>query len=189
MFFSIFIIIEACSAALLLEGYDSWSVVFWHVVSTQAVFAMFIATCTLIFEVRIRNIFGSNPDKVPIWWPVTRDVDLLQTLLPKEKQGKLRKLQAANQYVEVTTDKGKHDLRISLKSLLELVAENEGIHLHRSIWLHRDQIKELVYDKGNPRVIDINGDFIPVSRGKIDKVKDVIQARAFSQAESASILD
>ena len=100
-----------------------------------------------------------------------RSENLLLALLPLEKRGKIIRLQAANQYVEVTTDKGTYDLRSTLKSAMEMLPESHGIHLHRSIWLHRDQIKELGYENGNPCVYDSNGEAIPVSRNKVPLVK------------------
>ena len=74
----------------------------------------------------------------------------------------------------MTTNKGTHELRATLKSLIEMIPSNEGVHLHRSVWLHRGQIKEFSYENGNPCVIDINGESIRVSRSKVEMVKQFL---------------
>ena len=165
---------EALVAIIFFYDVKSVSTFTRHLISTTSVFAIMLTITTLFFESRLRVVFGYDPEQVPIWWPLERKVDLLQSLLPPERKGKVLMLRSANQYVEVTTEKGTHDLRTTLKSLLESIPKDDGIHLHRSIWIHKDQIKEFGYFNGNPCVFDLMGNVVPVSRNKIDEVKAFI---------------
>jgi len=148
----------------------------WHGFSKQVVFIATIVICSMFFEKKFKEILGYDPENVPFWFPVNRDVDQILALLPRVYRGKLLKLKASRQYVEVTTDKGTFELRASLKSLVDILPKNRGVHLHRSIWLNINQMKELTYnDNGNPVVIDIHDNVIPVGRTRIDLVKKALQ--------------
>ena len=106
--------------------------------------------------------------------PIDRETDALQAMLPRNRRGQLQKMQSANQYVLITTENGIHEVRATLKSLVDIVPANEGIHLHRSVWLHRSQIKEFGYENGNPCICDIHGEKIRVSRSKVAEIKQLL---------------
>ena len=172
-----------CSLASYVQGAFAWvikwheqsfAVFLWHGFTVQMAFIPPTIICGLYYEQRLRNIFGYDPENVPFWLPVNRDADQIQSLLPRKYRGKLLKLKAANQYVEVTTERGIYELRTTLKSLLDTIPKSEGLHLHRSIWLRNDQISELTYENGNPVVIDVQGEKVPVGRNRIDAVKNVL---------------
>lgn len=174
LFLVVVITEEAAVAMIFFDYYRHPSVFFWHIFSSFVAFIPATIICTFFFEKQIRNIFGYNPAMVPYWLPVNREADVLQTMLPRNRRGQLQKMQSANQYVVVTTDNGTHELRATLKSLLEIVPASEGIHLHRSVWLHRSQIKEFGYENGNPCITDIHGDKIRVSRSKVATIKQLL---------------
>ncbi|MEP0191990.1 MAG: LytTR family DNA-binding domain-containing protein [Erythrobacter sp.] len=178
VFFTAVAMFEAVVATFFFATYHNALNFIWHVLSTVAIFIPAIFICSLFLEKKIRAIYGVDPELVPFWLPLRREVDFLQALLPKDIQGKVLRLRSANQYVEVTTDKGTYELRATLKSILEMLPKNRGIHLHRSVWLHRDQIKEFGYDNGNPCVIDIQDELVPVSRNKVELVKEFLNTSA-----------
>ncbi|MEM7215652.1 MAG: LytTR family DNA-binding domain-containing protein [Pseudomonadota bacterium] len=172
-----------CSLASYVQGAFAWYVKWpdqtyadflWHGFSLQMVFIPPTIVCVLFYEKRLRKIFGHDPENVPIWFSVNRNADQILSLLPRRYRGKLLKLQAARQYVEVTTDKGTVELRATLKSLLELLPENDGVHLHRSTWIRNDQLKEFSYKNGNPVVTDIHGTVIPVGRSRVEATKKAL---------------
>ena len=160
----------------------NWRNFLCHGFSTQMAFVPVIVICAMFFEGRLRRIYGHDPAYVPFWWPVSRNVDTVKTLLPKEKQGKVLMLKSSNQYVEVVTEKGTHELRATMKSLLESISSSEGIRLHRSIWMRKDQIAEFKYNEsGNPCVVDVKGDVYPISRNKVGEVRRIIDSGNFAE--------
>jgi DNA-binding LytR/AlgR family response regulator len=177
IFFFIGANLEAMVGFVLLDGDKSFEGYAWHVLSTTIVCFPASVIALLYFEARYRQSATYDPKLMPIWLPVSRKDNMLLSRLPLDKRGKILRLKAANQYVEVSTTNGMHEIRETLSNTVKLVPEKDGIQLHRSIWLNYDEIADLKYVKGNPRVVDIHGNLVPVSRENVDQIKTFLTKR------------
>lgn len=171
IFFFIGANLEAIIGFVMLHGNKTFEGYAWHVLSTTIVCFPASVIALLYFEASYRQSATYDPKLMPIWLPVSRKDNMLLSHLPLDKRGKILKLKAANQYVEVTTTNGAHEIRMTLSNAAQLMSEKQGIHLHRSIWLNYDEITDLKYSKGNPRVVDVRGNLVPVSRENVSKIK------------------
>lgn len=143
--------------------------------STSVFGAYFIGTVFLIvfFQERIRTSIGKEPDLIPIWWPVTLPAEDLLADLPENLRGKILRLHADNQYVEVVTENGQHLIRSTLADAIGKLNSANGHRVHRSMWIRRDQIGSVKYVKGSPRLFDTEGDDYPVSRAFYDEYRKI----------------
>lgn len=112
----------------------------------------------------LRARLGQLPELVPIWVPVSTIPVPLMLRLPAEQRGPLRRIQAANQYVEVITETGKTLLRMSLREAAGQVPNDLGWLCHRSLWIRRDEVVALTYVRGQPQILDRDGTAWPISR-------------------------
>lgn len=127
----------------------------------------------------LRETLGHTPELVPIWGPVTSIRVPLLLKLPPEHRSKVRRIHAANQYVEVVTATGTTMLRMGLKQAVEQLPKNMGWHCHRSLWINRDEVVALSFVKGQPQITDSEGNVFPVSRGSVAGIRDWLnQTRA-----------
>ncbi len=91
--------------------------------------------------------------------------------LPPEVRGRILLLRAQDHYVDVTTDKGKHMLRMKFSEALDRVSELEGIQTHRSCWIAKEQIAQ-VRTSGTQTIATLkSGEEIPVSASRLLAVK------------------
>ena len=91
--------------------------------------------------------------------------------LPAERRGRLRRIHAANQYVEVVTDRGSAMVRMSFRDAVAALPEALGWVCHRSMWIARDEIAWVGYDKGRAMLTDKDGKCFPVSRKMVDALR------------------
>lgn len=101
-------------------------------------------------------------------------VDELQKMLPVEKRGKILFLRASGVYTEVNTTTGTHLLRIGLGEA-ELLSLESGMRVHKSYWVPRDQFRRVIYNNGNPQLLLVTGDIIPLSRRFVIAVSEAIR--------------
>ncbi len=127
--------------------------------------------CIHVTAPTLRKLLGHAPELVPIWWPVSNIRVPLLLRLPNEHRNRVRRIHAANQYVEVVTETGTTLLRMSLKNAIALLPEASGWHCHRSLWIARDEVQDLVYFKGQPRVIDMEGLSFAISRAHVPEIR------------------
>ncbi len=147
----------------------------WYFLSTAIAIVPALFICSLYFEKDLRQIFSNEPENFPYWLPYREQVEVaLNNHLPLHIKGNILRIEAMNQYVQVTTDKGGAELRMSLKTAIDFVPENLGLRLHRSIWLNLSEITSLIYVEGNPRVVIPSGDKLPVSRDKVDTIRKLL---------------
>lgn len=188
-FFLIIATIEAVLGFVFFPRDHALSQFFWHIVSTQVAIIPAIVICGLFFEADMRAIISQEPERLPYWMPIKRGLEpivhaqeaqsqtsTLLDQLPETMRSDIIRLESRNQYVEVTTLRGQAELRMTLKAAIDALPIGEGLRLHRSIWLRRDQIADLVYISGNPRLLDIHGNQFPVSRSKVAELKRMINA-------------
>jgi len=95
----------------------------------------------------------------------------LITQLETGKQGVIKRLSAANQYITVHTTAGDSLLRMTLKEAEAQIDTGHGMRVHRSHWVAFTHMRHLTYDKGNPRLLCADGTIVPVSRSRLDAVR------------------
>ncbi len=120
----------------------------------------------------LRERLGSIPELVPIWTFNVRVRVPLLLKLPTDRRGRLRRIHAANQYVEVVTEQGTTLLRMTLRDAVALVPEDKGWWCHRSLWIRRDEIVSLTYTRGQPQITDRDGQIWPISRKSVQEIRN-----------------
>lgn len=120
----------------------------------------------------LRERLGHIPELVPIWWSnVSVQVPLLLKL-PPEKRARIRRIHAANQYVEVVTDAGSAMVRTSLRDAVSLIPAETGWLCHRSLWIRKDEVVALAFQRGQPQITDRNGETYSISRAFVPEIRD-----------------
>ncbi|MEZ5756075.1 MAG: LytTR family DNA-binding domain-containing protein [Paracoccaceae bacterium] len=120
----------------------------------------------------LRERLGHIPELVPIWRSnVSVQVPLLLKL-PLEKRARIRRIHAANQYVEVVTDAGSAMVRMSLRDAVSLIPAETGWLCHRSLWIRKDEVVALGFQRGQPQITDRNGETYSISRGSVSEIRD-----------------
>lgn len=126
----------------------------------------------------LRDRLGEMPEMVPIWSPNIKVRVPLLLKLPTDRRGRLRRIHAANQYVEVVTEQGTTLLRMSLRDAVALVPADKGWLCHRSLWIRRDEVTSLTYLRGQPQVTDRDGQIWPISRKSVPEIRDWLNQKS-----------
>lgn len=106
-----------------------------------------------------------------------RRIEALQSHLSANTRGSIRYLQAQDKYVQVVTANGSQLLSMSLTAAIAEIDPQRGMRVHRSLWMSWDEIKGLIYENGNPRIIAMDDKVWPVSRKHVKFVKAALQKR------------
>ena len=163
------VLLSQLATMLLVDG-AGWS---WMRILRQATLT-FPATLVAIHAAApaMRERLGMIPELVPIWRTnVSVEVPLLLKL-PQEKRARIRRIHAANQYVEVVTDAGSAMLRISLREAISLIPPESGWLCHRSLWIRKEEVVALGYQRGQPQITDRNGGVYSISRAAVPIIRD-----------------
>ncbi|MCB1420416.1 MAG: LytTR family transcriptional regulator [Notoacmeibacter sp.] len=94
--------------------------------------------------------------------------------LPADKRGALIRLEVQDHYVLVVTTKGRELLLMRLGDAMREAAPVEGLQVHRSHWVARDGVADVIREPGkNGRTVlrTNDGADVPVSRGNVADVK------------------
>lgn len=103
--------------------------------------------------------------------------DIVQTpplldRLPLDKRGGLVSLSVQDHYVNVTTTQGQEMLLMRLSDAIKETAPTEGLQIHRSHWVARDQIAA-AERRGDRAVLTLkSGAEVPASRSYIPALRD-----------------
>lgn len=167
-------VLASQGASLVLLPEFEWS---WLRLLRQAALTL-PATTIAVYAAApmLREQLGHMPELVPIWTPHVRVRVPLLLKLPTDRRGRLRRIHAANQYVEVVTEQGTTLLRMTLRDAVALVPEDKGWWCHRSLWIRRDEVVSLTYTRGQPQVTDRDGRSWPVSRKSVPEIRDWLNA-------------
>lgn len=155
-------------SALLFAGVD-WSTT--RVLRQAALTLPSTAVCVYAAAPMLRERLGEIPDLVPIWSFNRKVAVPLLLRLPAARRGRLMRIHAANQYVEVVTDKGTSLLRMPLRDAVALVPAEMGWLCHRSLWIRREDAVSLTYQRGQPQLLDREGQVWPVSRAAAPDIR------------------
>ena len=132
---------------------------------------------------RLPQVLGEIPELVPIWLPIRRVRVPLLFKLPPDRRGRLLRIHAANQYVEVVTDAGTTLLRMGLREAVALLPAEKGWLCHRSLWIRRDEVMSLTYVAGQPQITDRQGKTYAISRSMVPEIRGWLAQQ--TQLESA----
>ncbi len=98
----------------------------------------------------------------------------LETTLPPEAHGPLFAMEAQDHYVLFITANGEHLQRITLTDAINLVPKGTGLRVHRSHWVAKSEILDLVQVQQKYCVILRNGRHVPVGKAKVDAVRALL---------------
>jgi DNA-binding LytR/AlgR family response regulator len=62
-------------------------------------------------------------------------------------------------------------------TLVDLTLPDQGLHCHRSLWVAKDQVADVVYVNGNPQVKLQGGQYFPVSRKSVADLRACLDAK------------
>lgn len=135
----------------------------------------------------LRDRLGEMPEIVPIWSMNVKVRVPLLLKLPADRRGRLRRIHAANQYVEVVTEQGTALLRMTLRDAVALVPADKGWLCHRSLWIRRDEVTSLTYIRGQPQVTDRDGQIWPISRKSVPEIRDWLTPKSPQSLRAANL--
>lgn len=123
------------------------------------------------YETMLKEGLGRSPELVPIFLPVQAEPEhpLPASLVDPSLKGRLVSLQAANQYVSVSTEASTHLLRMTLKQAEALLPKDAGLRVHRSWWVSMAELKHAELDE-KARILTIEDRSYPVGNTRLDEV-------------------
>jgi hypothetical protein len=98
----------------------------------------------------------------------------LQSIIPREKQGDLHRVEAHDHYVLFVTDKGQHMHRMTMNAAMKLLPAKSGIRVHRSYWVANAQIIDMVFEQQKYTAILRNGQRVPVGKRNVEAVRALL---------------
>jgi len=96
----------------------------------------------------------------------------LRDRLPARLGDRIVCLQMEDHYVRVHTDRGSELVLTPLKEALAALSGVEGLQTHRSWWVARDAVQEVVRSGRNVRLRLVNGLETPVARSAVARLRD-----------------
>ncbi len=182
LFFAVIGVAEWALGALVLPVELGGSRGLWYLSQGPALYLPAVAICLLYYERSARALMADPPEALPYWRPVPRAQNLLVDRLPQSLRAPVLRIEAANQYVLVTTERGAHEFRMPMQEAIALMPEDSGVRIHRSVWLDNGQIGQLTYRNGNPKVVDPQGRIWPASRGQVEAIRRAMAHRSEARA-------
>jgi DNA-binding LytR/AlgR family response regulator len=166
------VLLSQAATVLLVAGAD-WS---WTRILRQATITIPSSLVAVHASAPIlRERLGYIPELVPIWLSnVSVKVPLLLKL-PPEKRTRIRRIHAANQYVEVVTDAGPAMVRMSLRDAVSLIPAETGWLCHRSLWIRKEEVVALAFQRGQPQITDRNGQTFSISRAAVPEIREWLE--------------
>lgn len=80
-------------------------------------------------------------------------------------------LSAQDHYVEVTTTEGSELILMRLSDAISELSDMDGMRIHRSHWVVRDQVQALTRHNGKPALLLRDGRLLPVAQSRIKAVR------------------
>ena len=103
----------------------------------------------------------------------TPDLPPLMERLPlKLRDAELYAAVSEDHYVRVYTSKGDHLLLMRLGDVSDLAAPTQGLSPHRSWWVAKDGVEEIIRKSGKLNLHLKNGEHVPVSRSGAARIKE-----------------
>ncbi len=93
------------------------------------------------------------------------------SLAPLRARARVLCLQMEDHYVRVHTETGSELVHMPLKAALVSLSDVEGLQTHRSWWVARDAVTNILQDGRNVRLRLVNGMTVPVARSSVARLK------------------
>ena len=126
---------------------------------------VFYMIALLYLQLRLNKYICLN-----CYWDRHKSQDI-NSLMPADKRGDIMAIYAQDHYVNITTNKGEHLHRMSMKEAVAMIPENTGLQVHRSHWVAFSAMLTLQKQSDKYQLELRNGTKIPVSRTKIAELK------------------
>lgn len=138
-------------------------------------FFSFLSRILVLFSLGTAFVIVPNYRRTSFWhYRQNISDNALELIIPAAIRGSIISVSAQDHYVLITTKKGTHLHRMGLAEALGKLPENDGIQVHRSHWVAISAMRKLD-KKGNRHFVSLqNGDAIPVSAGKLDKISALL---------------
>jgi len=98
----------------------------------------------------------------------------LKSLLPADKRGEVWLISAADHYVEIFTDHGRHLRRMTMKAAVERAGAKDGLQVHRSHWVAFEAMLSMKKDGERFFLSLRSGQQVPVSRKQVKQVRNYL---------------
>lgn len=98
----------------------------------------------------------------------------LHTTLPPGIHGNLHAMEAQDHYVLFITDHGEDLQRMTLTEAIAMVPQDSGLRVHRSHWVAKSQIMDLVQVQQKYTLVMRNGRQVPVGKAKVEAVRALL---------------
>ena len=125
-----------------------------------------IAVAAFFMLIRFKHIIDFNAYKI------RHQSDTIFKILPAHIRGPLVAMSAQDHYVEITTKKGKHLHRMSMKNAIDMVPEGTGMQVHRSHWVAFSEMHALEKQAERFHLRIRSGAEIPVSKTKVNDIQN-----------------
>lgn len=86
-------------------------------------------------------------------------------------EGNIQHIEAQEHYIRIITDKEKRMVLYRFSDAVREMPESMGMQVHRSHWVEKNAIKELMEEGQKLQIKLLNGNIVPVSRSFQSKVK------------------
>lgn len=106
-----------------------------------------------------------NGDLLAAAPPLTAGAPAILDRVPPPKRGRLLALSVDDHYVEVLTERGRTLVLLRLSDAMRETAPVPGLQVHRSHWIARDAVAQVLRSGGKTSIELVDGTRIPVSRG------------------------
>lgn len=120
---------------------------------------------------------SEDPLLVPTYWPISAKVLERRDSLEQIGGGMPLYMQAGKDGTVIVTANGPRVVRMPLAKLVELTLADQGLHCHRSLWVAKDQVVDVVHVNGNPQVKLQGGLYFPVSRKSVPDLRACLDAK------------
>ncbi|MEJ6397056.1 LytTR family DNA-binding domain-containing protein [Yoonia sp. 208BN28-4] len=149
----------------------------WSMVTSAAMVTIAILLAVLILRPRLEAVLRTLGRPGNLFWPHRPPPRTLVDDLPAEVRGPVRKVQSANQYVDVTTDNGAATLRMPLKDAIDALPQEDGMRISRSVWLAFNHIASVEQSGGRLTITDGSGELFNVGGTYADNVLERLEKR------------
>lgn len=89
------------------------------------------------------------------------------------RQEQVLRVSAQDHYLEIVCSEDKHLLRGRLRDALLLLAERDGVQVHRSHWVARQHIQKVVNEGRDTRLVLTDGTELPVARSRVQSIRQL----------------
>ncbi len=152
----------------------SWPLLNWPAQYFSAlVVSIFIHSCMYMLFVTLGWIPGSKSSSKPQSQDkLAPGFRFMQRLSVEYQAAELYAVSSEDHYVQAHTSQGKELILMRLSDALKELNEIDGLQIHRSWWVSRKGISEMVKENGKHSLILKSGERVPVSRSYTERARE-----------------